>query len=108
MPSASISGSRLEEVAEDQARARPAPAEPARRRRPDSIRRVTRTQWHQEGSADGVCFGVKRGRERVISPPRVFQGTRRFVRMSNVYRAPLNWYAGGDGDSDVEETQEWL
>jgi pyruvate dehydrogenase E1 component len=28
--------------------------------------------------------------------------------MSNVYSAPLNWYAGGDGDSDVEETQEWL
>jgi pyruvate dehydrogenase E1 component len=28
--------------------------------------------------------------------------------MSNVYRAPLNWYAGGEGDSDVEETQEWL
>jgi pyruvate dehydrogenase E1 component len=28
--------------------------------------------------------------------------------MSNVYRAPLNWYTSGDRDSDVEETQEWL
>jgi pyruvate dehydrogenase E1 component len=28
--------------------------------------------------------------------------------MSNVYRAPLNWYTSGNRDSDVEETQEWL
>jgi pyruvate dehydrogenase E1 component len=28
--------------------------------------------------------------------------------MSNVYRAPLNWYTSGDRDSDVEETEEWL
>jgi pyruvate dehydrogenase E1 component len=28
--------------------------------------------------------------------------------MSNVYRAPLNWYTGGERDSDVEETEEWL
>jgi pyruvate dehydrogenase E1 component len=28
--------------------------------------------------------------------------------MSDVYRAPLNWYASGDRDNDVEETQEWL
>ncbi len=28
--------------------------------------------------------------------------------MSNVYRAPLNWYTGGEPDHDVEETEEWL
>ncbi len=28
--------------------------------------------------------------------------------MSNGYRAPLNWYTGGDRDGDVGETQEWL
>jgi len=28
--------------------------------------------------------------------------------MSEVYRAPLNWYTSGDQDGDVEETQEWL
>ena len=28
--------------------------------------------------------------------------------MSNVYRAPLNWYTGGAPDNDVEETEEWL
>ncbi len=28
--------------------------------------------------------------------------------MRDGYRAPLNWYTGGEQDSDVGETQEWL
>ena len=28
--------------------------------------------------------------------------------MSKPYQAPLNWYTGGQADSDVNETQEWL
>jgi pyruvate dehydrogenase E1 component len=28
--------------------------------------------------------------------------------MSNVYRAPLNWYTSAGSDTDLEETQEWL
>ena len=28
--------------------------------------------------------------------------------MSKPYQAPLNWYTGGEADSDVNETEEWL
>ena len=28
--------------------------------------------------------------------------------MSKPYQAPLNWYTGGEADSDVNETREWL
>ncbi|HVT59468.1 MAG TPA: pyruvate dehydrogenase (acetyl-transferring), homodimeric type [Thermoanaerobaculia bacterium] len=28
--------------------------------------------------------------------------------MSIEYKAPLNWYTGGDSDRDIEETREWL
>jgi len=28
--------------------------------------------------------------------------------MSKPYQAPLNWYTGGEADSDVKETEEWL
>ncbi len=28
--------------------------------------------------------------------------------MSKSYQAPLNWYTGGDADTDVNETEEWL
>jgi pyruvate dehydrogenase E1 component len=28
--------------------------------------------------------------------------------MSTQYRGPLNWYTGGDADTDLEETEEWL
>jgi pyruvate dehydrogenase E1 component len=28
--------------------------------------------------------------------------------MSKPYQAPLNWYTGGEADTDIEETEEWL
>src|SRR6202521_4207978 len=62
----------------------------------------------QADATGDVCFAWDGRRGPDVAAARKWVRNRRFVRMSNVYRAPLNWYAGGEGDSDVEETQEWL